>query len=81
MDSLRVTELQSMAVMEYRNFEAPWLHLKPCHLNKFSSQYIETESDAGYRDEVIYGTVNVLKNVIVWRVSCQMTHQENMSVQ
>ena len=73
MDSLRVTEQQSMAVMEYRNFEAPWLHLKPCHLNKFSSQYIETESDAGYRDKVIY--------VIVWRVSCQMTYQENMSVQ
>ena len=52
MDSLRVIEQQNMAVVEYRNFEAPWLHLKPCHLNKFSSKYIETESDAGCWDEV-----------------------------
>ena len=45
-------EQQNMAVVEYRNFEAPWLHLKPCHLNKFSSKYIETESDAGCWDGV-----------------------------
>ena len=52
MDSLKSMKQQNMAVVEYRQFEAPWLHVKPCHLNKFSSKYMETEWDTGSCDEV-----------------------------
>ena len=55
MDSLKLRKKQNLAVVERREFvDMPWLNRNPCHLNMFSSQYIDIDDlDLGFFEEEV----------------------------
>ena len=72
-DSLKVNRQESLAVVEYRQFDAPWLKVNPCHLNMFSGKYIGNDLDLGFCGDEVCGDLTLynFSSLTVRPVQCR----------